>query len=191
MLGKEKSMIANNVRTRKIQLLALRQATSEGFSMVEVLVGMLLALTFTVIAMQAIVMATSIKVRGQELSESTNWIQTDVESIKTLANQLDYNTTTSKYTLTSSRCLATSSSAGYAKNLQDQASVGASTTISKTSTLGGRGYNMRRITTISSTAPYSVLKIEYGVYRASDTTFDSPITKFYTEVIPGASFSCR
>jgi Tfp pilus assembly protein PilV len=169
----------------------LRQATSQGFSMVEVLVGMLLALTFTVIAMQAIVMATSIKVHGQELSESTNWIQTDVESIKTLANQLDYSTTTSKYTLTSSRCLATTSSAGYAKNLQDQTLVGASTTILKTSVLGSRPYNMRRVTTVTDVAPYSVLKIEYGVYRSSDTTFTSPITKFYTEIIPGAAFSCR
>jgi type II secretory pathway pseudopilin PulG len=174
-----------------LRLLANRQSTSQGFTTVEVLVAMLLTLIFTIIAMQAIVMATAIKVRGQELSEATSWIQTDVESVKAKANQIDYNTATSNYTLTSSRCVATGTDDGYAKALQNDSSIGASTNISKASTLGSRPYILRRITSIKNAAPYSVLQVDYGVYKAADTAYASPISKFYIEVIPGASFSCR
>lgn len=174
-----------------LKFLANRQSSSQGFTTVEVLVAMLLTLIFTVIAMQAIVMATALKVRGQELSEATNWIQTDVESVKAVANQLSYNATTSTYTLTPSMCTATSAAAGYAKNLQDQSTIGASTNISKASTLGNRPYTLRRITSIKDVAPYSVLQVNYGVYKAADTAYASPIANFYLEVIPGASFSCR
>jgi type II secretory pathway pseudopilin PulG len=174
-----------------LKLLANRQSTSQGFTTVEVLVAMLLTLIFTIIAMQAIVMATAIKVRGQELSEATNWIQTDVESVKAVANQLSYNATTSTYTLNPSLCTATSATAGYAKNLQDQSAIGASNNISKASVLGSRPYILRRETRIKDEAPYSVLEVNYGVYKAADTAYASAIAKFYIEVIPGASFSCR
>jgi type II secretory pathway pseudopilin PulG len=174
-----------------LKLLANRQSTSQGFTTVEVLVAMLLTLIFTIIAMQAIVMATAIKVRGQELSEATNWIQTDVESVKAEANKLDYSSTSSQYTTTPSHCTATSTTTGYAKKLQDLSSIGTSQNIAKASTLGNRPYTLRRVTSVKDVEPYSVLQVNYGVYKAADTSYTSPIAKFYLEVIPGASFSCR
>jgi type II secretory pathway pseudopilin PulG len=176
----------------KMMLLANRRSSaSQGFTMVEVLIAIMLTFIFTMIAMQAIVMATAIKVRGQELSEATNWIQADVESVKSLSNSLNYNSSTSTYTIDTSRCNATSSSDGYASNLQSQSSIGASNTIAKTSTLGSRPYTLRRVSTIKPGAPFNVLQLDYGVYRADDTAYTTPIAQFHTEVIPGASFSCR
>jgi type II secretory pathway pseudopilin PulG len=190
-VSKQKNIVANDMKLVNLKLLANRQSNSQGFTTVEVLVATLLTLIFTIIAMQAIVMATALKIRGQELSEATNWIQTDVESVKAIANQLSYNTTTSTYTLTPSMCTAASAAAGYAKSLQDQSAIGASNNISKTSILGNRPYILRRVTSINNVAPYSVLQVDYGVYKAADTSYASPIAKFYIEVIPGASFSCR
>jgi type II secretory pathway pseudopilin PulG len=181
-----------DMKLGRMMLLANRPSSaSQGFAMVEVLMGIMLTFIFTMIATQAMVMATAIKVRGQELSEATNWIQADVESVKSLSNSLNYNSSTSTYTIDVSRCNATSSSSGYASNLQSQSSIGASNTIAKTSTLGNRPYTLRRVSTIKPVAPFNVLQLDYGVYKASDTAYTTPIAQFRTEVIPGASFSCR
>jgi type II secretory pathway pseudopilin PulG len=180
-----------DMKLGRMMLLANRPSASQGFTTIEVLVAVMLTFIFTMIAMQAIVMAAAIKVRGQELSEATKWIMADVESVKILSNSLNYNSSTSNYTIDISRCNATSTSNGYASHLQSQSSIGTSNTISKTSTLGNRPYTLRRVSTIKTSAPYNVLQLDYGVYRAEDTAYTTPIAEFHTEVIPGASFSCR
>ena len=54
----------------------------QGFTLVEVLVAIVLALTFTTVAMQAIVLGTVFKVRARQLAEATTWIQEDLETVK-------------------------------------------------------------------------------------------------------------
>lgn len=53
-----------------------------GFTLVEVLVGLLVIVGFISTAMQALVTATVFKVKGQELSEATTWIQEDIERVR-------------------------------------------------------------------------------------------------------------
>lgn len=54
----------------------------QGFTLVEVLVAILLTVIFTVVAMQAIVVATVFKVRAKQFAEATIWIQEDLEAVK-------------------------------------------------------------------------------------------------------------
>lgn len=176
-----------------MQKMPQTQAQS-GFMLVEILVGVLLTLFLTAIAMQVVVMATSVKVRGDEVTDATLWIQQDLEDVKVKANAIDYNSGTTKYTYNSSRCNATSTTAGYAAILQGEASVngstiGSATAITKTSSGGNRTYSLVRSTTVRNASPFNVLQLTYNVYRGSATT-SSPLTTLYAEVIPGASFYC-
>jgi type II secretory pathway pseudopilin PulG len=197
-----KIMVFNKTKIVMLQLKSNRSKVSGGFTMVEVLVGTILTLVFTAIAAQTLVMATAIKVRSDEITDATTWINADLASIKSIADQIGgYNATTDTYSPESTRCLSSSASNGYAALLQGQAdpnndadntdtTIGTDDSDSKKSTLGQRPYTLRRRTTIISTAPYSVLQIQYDVYRGSTTT-TAPITSYYAEVIPGVTFSCR
>lgn len=168
-----------------MQYRSKKHNTTDGFTLVEVLVAVLLTLIFTAVAMQAMVMATAIKVRGDETTEATNWIQQDLEIVKSNADALDY--TSGSYTTTSTLCTGGTAS-GYANRLQALSTVGASKTTSQTSALGGRSYDLVRTTNVRTA---NTLAVNYNVYRASDTGKTSPIATFYSEVIPGAVFSCR
>ena len=69
----------------------LRSARNiEGFSLVEVLVSILMIAGFLATAMQALVAATAIKVKSEEISEATIWMQEDLEAIKFEANRLGF-----------------------------------------------------------------------------------------------------
>jgi hypothetical protein len=170
--------------------------------MVEVLVASLLTLTFTIVAMQIFVMGTAVKVRAQETSEITNWVEQDLEDVKNEANRMDYcesgSTSTSctgisnAYATDSAKCTATASSNGYANSLK---AIRDTANISKSSALGNRPYTLRRETTVNSTAPYNVLQINYTVFRGTTTGTAAPtgtsVYRFYSEIVPGVSFSCR
>ena len=66
----------------------------QGFTLVEVLVAILITTVFVAIAMQAIVLATIFKVRGQQSAEATTWIQEDSENVKRQASTLQYTSLT-------------------------------------------------------------------------------------------------
>jgi len=60
-----------------------------GFSLLEALVGILVITTFTLTALQAMVIATVFRVKAEQKSGATNWIQERVENAKFEAFQLD------------------------------------------------------------------------------------------------------
>jgi type II secretory pathway pseudopilin PulG len=194
------------MKFNKIYLLMIQRKkkhqTTEGFLLIEVLVAIVLTLVLTGISMGVVVMATAIKVRGDELSDATRWIQEDIEDIKAKANEIDavVNTDPVQYT-TLTRCSPTGSSNGYADLLMTQARanslnksttnttgiINASDTFIKTSASGTRNYNLVRTATISTVAPYNTLELTYAVNKTSGTT----ISNSYAEIIPGASFYCK
>jgi type II secretory pathway pseudopilin PulG len=173
--------------------------SSQGFTLIEVVVAALLTIVLTGVAMQTIVFATMVRVKAQESSEATNWIQQDYEDIKILANGEDMgycptgSTSTgctgisNNYITNTSKCNAVNAGSGYGKDLQDL--VGVTEDITKASKIGQRPYVVRRVTSVVDAAP-SMLKVTYSVYRGTDTTSD-PMNTFYAEVVPGAAFSCR
>lgn len=158
-----------------------------GFTLVEVLVGLLVITGFISTAMQALVTATVFKVKGEELSEATTWIQEDLERVKFQANRLHYTVndddpTQSKYSPVDAACEGTKTT-GYAAVLSgDLDSVDGS----KTSTIGDRPYTLTRDIVLPEEAPYNVLTLEYKVASAGE----APIAITHAKVIPDASLAC-
>lgn len=179
-----------------------RNPTQKGFVMVEVLVGLLLGIIFIGVAMQTMVLAASIRVKGQESSEAANWVKADLNIVTGQAKALGgYNSTAGTYSsIDSNRCAATTGSTGYANLLQSSpdnngdatgadATIGTDDTDPKLSGIGNRSYTLRRRTSTANSAPH-MLKVQYDVYRGTGTT-TTPIYSFYAEVIPGVTFACK
>jgi prepilin-type N-terminal cleavage/methylation domain-containing protein len=148
---------------------------TRGFTLIEVLVGILLISTFLGTAMQAIVAATAFKVKAQELSEATAWIQQDQELVRYEASKIAVDTP---------RCSALSPNAGYAQALKDKLSAAS---VLKTSALGQRPYTLTRVATPVNVQPYSALALDYTVTQQSNT---AAIAQIHSEVIPDAFLSC-
>jgi prepilin-type N-terminal cleavage/methylation domain-containing protein len=148
----------------------------QGFTLVEVLVGILLMAAFTGTAMQAIVSATAFKVKAQELSEATVWIQEDLELVRYQASKVAEDIPA---------CTTSDISKGYAQKLKDELP---STDVSaRTSAMGARPYTVTRSAVPSSVQPFNVLTLNYTVTRRDETT---PIAQLYSEVIPDKFLSC-
>ena len=148
----------------------------QGFTLIEVLIAILIATIFVTVAMQMMVIATVFKVRAQEFSEATNWIQEDLEDVKFQASQ--YSDT--------SKCSVLTSDDGFADGFRDLLTEPIPKTFRN-----GKQFNLTRTTTPFSiapgTAPYDVLQVSYDV---SPTSGGSSIAKFYTEVIPNGALQC-
>lgn len=178
-------------------------SNTHGFTTIEVLVSLLLALTFSGIAVQSIVTAAAIRVRAQESSDAANWVKTDLNVITNQARDLGgYDTTTGTYSdIQTNRCLATNATAGFANLLQNSPDIhpnpssadpiiGSDDTDTQLSSIGDRPYTIRRQTSISDENP-QILRVEYDVYRGTNISTDPIIYSYYSEVIPGVTFACR
>lgn len=66
----------------------------QGFTLVEVLVAILIATIFTVVAMQAIVIAAAFRVRARQFAQATTWIQEDLEAVKDQGAKFKYTSLT-------------------------------------------------------------------------------------------------
>jgi hypothetical protein len=130
-------------------------------------------------------MSTAIKVKAQEGSEATAWMQKDLEWIRSEASLLDQDATDV------TRCGATVASKGYGEKLRAiiAKDLPANTqSFSKVSSLGQRSYTLNRTTLVSSTAPFNMLTVSYRV-----TPVDKPevlVAQLYSEIIPEASLAC-
>lgn len=71
----------------KSSLLRIRLLKNKGFTLLEVLVGIILITTFTLTAMQALVISTVFRVRSAEKSGATAWIQENVEEARFLGTE--------------------------------------------------------------------------------------------------------
>jgi Tfp pilus assembly protein PilV len=161
--------------------------------MLEVLIAILVITFFLAGTLQLMAIDTLYKVLAKQQANAAQWIQEDVEEVRALASTIARNDTLCTPT--------TASPASYASELQ--------TAITNSTTLPGstskpllspnsKPYQMTRTYTIATDQP-SVLKITYGVVdtNASNRTnqdinrsANSTVARFYTEVIPAASFQC-
>lgn len=127
--------------------------------------------------MQAIVSATAFKVKAEELSEATVWMQEDLELVRYQA---------SRVVAATSKCSASTSDEGYAKQLKDDISSLSAESVLKTSAIGQRPYTLRREAKPKEEPPYNVLTLNYTVTRQDEV----PVAQLYSEVIPDAFLSC-
>ena len=172
---------------------------SQGFSLVEVLVGVLITFAFVGTALQALIISSVFQTSSQEVREATGWIQADLESLKYKANRLDW--VDDRYEPALATCTATDSSDGYAALLKrrlvyldpndpDNAALDpndAENNDARESRSGERTYTLTRTTTPSEIAPFNVLQVGYTVTPAGG---GEEIISLHTEVMPDASLDC-
>jgi type II secretory pathway pseudopilin PulG len=182
-----------------------------GFTTLEILVSLIIALAFVAVSMQSLVYAMAMKVQAQEKQRANELIQEDIERINRLGSTALTATCNPVATTTPAR---TAYENGYGKALWT-ASIPASTptkTIIKkiksngSSETGGKQLALRRFeissTDNNSSAPHRTLKVGYQVWWGWDgtnfknenganlTAGDEPIAETYVEIIPDVALQC-
>jgi len=152
---------------------AILSQDEQGFTFLEVLVGMMIALIFVLITTQGIVIGTVYRVKAQRQSEAINTIQEDLEEIKFQAAKSGLSGTCGSY--------------GTA--LKTRVDV---LSLNNPKKLANKVYIMRRTTiangnTLSIT--HEVVPDENG-NGVADTN-ETPIASLFTEVVPDAVLSCN
>jgi type II secretory pathway pseudopilin PulG len=203
------------------QLLKLRKIDSSkdtGFTTLEILISLIIALLFVAVSMQSLVYAMAMKVQAQEKQRANELIQEDIERI----NQLGSTLPTPPVAAT---CNSTNYAGGYAQELWDALQADdilragtptptplpppTKTIIKKVKSsdgsveTGGKQLALRRfhVSSTDSSNPYRTLKVGYQVWNWNGTNFldknggtiatnDEPIAETYVEVIPDVALQC-
>jgi type II secretory pathway pseudopilin PulG len=169
----------------KFHPLSQHRRNNSGFTLTEALIGILMVSTFLGVTLQTIVSATMIRVKAQEQSQATGWIQEDLELVRYQAGRLPADLTL---------CTVSSENTGYADRLRDELtgqnitnndSAENTSSSLKRSNLGNRGYTLTRVMTVRNMAPYATLSLNYTI-----TDNSGVIAQQYAEIIPNAFFSC-
>ena len=154
-----------------------------GFTLLELLVATLVAFFFVVGSMQALVLATMLRVKAQSQQRANQLIQEDIEEVQSIAQLTSLGENHEK-------CFANSYSNGYAQLLWDEAQNGYTTkTIKLTDNNNSQEYQLIRTkVTTGSESPHRVLKIKYEVKETGSN--GKTIATDYIEVIPDAALRC-
>ena len=195
---------------KKIFKLKHRKTLDRGFTTLEILVSIIIALAFVSVALQSFVLAMGMKVQAQEKQRANQLIQEDLERLASLGSNIAAEETSGGTTHTFiQRCNAEPAGGGtveyvngFAQELWD-AIVAVTpptarllksadgTVAGKTLTLGrthvsGGDPSATPVIPVSSTAPHRTLKINYQV---TDPDGDV-IAERYVEVIPDVALRC-
>lgn len=158
---------------------ALPRRSSGGFTLIEVIAGMLIAtLTFSVTA-NLVVMANLYKVASKKNAVMKSLVQSDLEVVRAQANALPSN---------NALCSGTTS-AGYASALRNAVASSASSTNPNanlaSAVVVNEQYRVNR--TFNTITDPNILPITYQV---TNTRGKSQNFSLYIEVIPNAVFQC-
>jgi hypothetical protein len=175
-----------------------RCMTAEGgFTLSEVIVGILLTTTFVAVAMQGMVVAMLLKSKSLQVSEASQWVQTDVEGIrsKITSSQLPLDTNNQ------SRCHPPTADLGFADLIRDNlAGVNVTGTADYdlvplvTTITTSKTFQIARTLSIPATPENSdskILGIQYTVTPRNGASLEQPILHFYTEVMADAALKCQ
>lgn len=169
---------------------------NQGFSLVEVIAGIVIITAFSLVALQAMTYSMYQQVKAERKSRATNWIQSRVEKVKLRASQLDTN---DKGTVKPKKklCSASSKDKGYADKLKENLAEGKkddndgdkvnTKEVFQTKETLGKDIFLVRKANPKGKEPYNVLKLQY---EAKLENSNKVIADFYTEVVPKASLVC-
>ncbi len=169
-----------------------------GFSLIEVLVTILVITLFLLGALQATVLATLIRVQGQDKTEASNWIQRDLELIRSQSFNLDRTGTS--YSPNTASCTGSIYGSRLGTNISGAfpEETGIIINVNNKPYQIFRDYlpvgNVLRITYTVSYAAAHPRYIASASYNAG--TLPTPptnaniISTLSTEVVPNASLSC-
>lgn len=166
--------------TSLMQLFWQLDKRSQGFTLIEVIVSIVLLTAFLSVGMSALATASLVKARANSETLATNWIEEDLEAVRSQANLVTY---------TASQCNPTGTNAttsGFANALKQSLPA---LSRSGTQTVGGKTYALTRQPIIAAVAPYEVLQLNYTV-TVTQLNQRTTLATTYTEVIPNAAFQC-
>lgn len=161
-----------------------QKSLNQGFTTLEILVSIIIALAFVSVAMQSFVLAMGMKVQAQEKQRANQLIQEDLERTNILASNIvaDHDL----------KCSPTAYADGYAKVLRDDLDAEPEPTVKllkmADGTAAGKTLTLNRefVSDASSTAPHRTLKIDYRVTDPDSNV----IAERYVEVIPDVALQC-
>ena len=192
-------------KLRQIAVLKTSQKEA-GFTTLEILISLLIALGFVAVSMQSLVYAMAMKVQAQEKQRANELIQEDVERI----NQLGSTFPTPPVATT---CNSTNYAGGYAQALWTAGNYNPATPPTKTIikkvrsdgsvNTGGKqlALELFHVSSTINSNPFRTLKVGYQVWTWDGTDFkdknggtlgagDEPIAETYVEVIPDVALQC-
>jgi len=143
------------------------QSQTDGFTLIEVLVGIILTTVFVLIATQAIAISAVYRVQASRKAEALLAIQDDLENVKFAALQLP--------------SLQANCSSGYANAL-----ISALPAVTNP-TLVNKPYDMVRTPLEKPGSPH-IMTLSYSI---EDPDSRRVISELYTEVLPDAAFDCN
>ena len=187
-----------------------RKSLDRGFTTLEILISIIIALAFVSVALQSFVLAMSMKVQAQEKQRANQLIQEDLERLASLGSNIAAEDTSGATTHTFiQRCNAEPAGGGtvayangFAQELwedirvitpptarllksADGTEAGKTLTLARTHVSGGNP-SATPVIPVSSTTPHRTLKIDYQV---TDPDGDV-IAERYVEVIPDVALQC-
>jgi type II secretory pathway pseudopilin PulG len=169
-----------------------KKSLNQGFTTLEILISIIIALAFVSVAMQSFVYAMALKVQAQEKQRANQLIQEDMERANTLASNIAVDH--------GNKCNPAAYGNGYAKALWDVVEPTGSTrrTVKllkmADGTTAGKTLGLIRtpVSAASSTSPHRTLKINYQVkeLNSSGNPTGNAIAERYVEVIPDVALQC-
>ena len=172
-------------RLKRLEINAIAETSSRGFSLVEVLVSMMITTTFLMITLQLMLSAAVLRAKATEYNDAYNWIQEDFEQILTKAQS--YEIQAQPF---STLCNPTNASNGLAANFVGDAEEGlggASVNLGQRS-FGGKTFSLRRIADYQNTLePNRLISLKYVI---SNVDGNQTILELDTRVIVYSAFNC-
>ena len=178
-----------------------RKSLDRGFTTLEILISIIIALAFVSVAMQSFVYAMAMKVQAQEKQRANQLIQEDLERTNILASNIVADHDNKCNPVATTTPAKTAYQNGYAQELWDDVqpvgftaptvqllktadgiTAGKTLTLTRTDVSGGNPPTIP----ISSTAPHRTLKINYQVKNPDNNV----IAERYVEVIPDVALQC-
>jgi type II secretory pathway pseudopilin PulG len=180
-----------------------RHRKDQGFTMLEVLVAGLIAFFFIIGSLQAMVLATMLRVQSLEKERANELIQEDKEAVKALATNFQIPNTANLSNLCApndpangfAQLFSTSATGLQGLAVPDNKKV-LSTYSDTSATAPGRTLLLTRIPTVGTTAPFKTLIINYQVDRTIDgtnpdlTDLNRLIATDTLEVMPNVALQC-
>jgi type II secretory pathway pseudopilin PulG len=147
-----------------------RRKKEEGFTLFEVLLGILIGSIFVSSTLELMLISSMMRVKANISSSSTEWIREDIERVRLTAKNLVYSETNCKE---------------YAQALQNEIEQQEFETIRY---FGGN----KIVLTRTSISDGDSLQLSYSAVLTNDSSSsnDNTISEYNTEVIPYAAFSC-
>jgi type II secretory pathway pseudopilin PulG len=157
-----------------------QRRSAQGFTLTEVIVSLVMVVSFVVATMQAMMLAAIFSSRAEQYDRSFTWIQEDLELVRFKASEYEKNA------FPSTRCSVTTSANGLAAGLL--ADLGGSPKVFGPRFIGGKDLILTRTAVYATTAdPFNLLKIDYVVTPEAG---GAAIATLSTEVLPNAALKC-